>query len=269
MVCVLQPKSTKARTQLIQIGLIETNPLAALHLKRVLQRDRHIHVFSAGFGILDRNLKKHKSIVVIDIGSIKQPTSRSLAALHRKLPGVGILALGEEVQQKDLDLLLRLGVRGFVPYGKVESQLREAIRALSVGDLWIPRDLLHQMLNKVIGRGQSAPDEGELTHRERLVVQLLEKRLSNKEIGNELLISLNTVKFHLSNIFRKLGVNDRYSAFDASIATGDSKADARNAVRKADYDFRAKTFPRDVARPVGQDIRSRGKDRISLVTATV
>jgi DNA-binding NarL/FixJ family response regulator len=52
------------------------------------------------------------------------------------------------------------------------------------------------------------------TQREKLVVDLLQHRLSNKEIGTVLKISERTVRFHLANIFSKLGVNDRYSVVD-------------------------------------------------------
>jgi DNA-binding NarL/FixJ family response regulator len=50
-----------------------------------------------------------------------------------------------------------------------------------------------------------------LTKRERTIVGLLKRRLGNKEIAAALKISEGTVKFHLSNVFRKLGVRDRRS----------------------------------------------------------
>jgi DNA-binding NarL/FixJ family response regulator len=49
-----------------------------------------------------------------------------------------------------------------------------------------------------------------LTARERLVVELLQQRLCNKEISARLSISQATVKFHLANIFNKLGLHDRH-----------------------------------------------------------
>ena len=57
---------------------------------------------------------------------------------------------------------------------------------------------------------------GIFTPREKLVIGLLERRLGKKEISQILGISESTVKFHLSNIFRKLGARDRLSAAEAA-----------------------------------------------------
>jgi DNA-binding NarL/FixJ family response regulator len=53
-----------------------------------------------------------------------------------------------------------------------------------------------------------------LTPRERLVVELLQQRLCNKEISARLNVSEATVKFHLENVFNKLGVHDRHLVAD-------------------------------------------------------
>jgi DNA-binding NarL/FixJ family response regulator len=53
-----------------------------------------------------------------------------------------------------------------------------------------------------------------LTHREVEVARLLKRKLSNKEISASLAVSEGTVKFHIANIFSKLGVRDRWSAVE-------------------------------------------------------
>jgi LuxR family maltose regulon positive regulatory protein len=63
-------------------------------------------------------------------------------------------------------------------------------------------------------------ESGGLTERERSVMRLLSAGLSNKEIGRQLNLSDNTVKFHLRNIFAKLNVTTRTAAVTASRNSG-------------------------------------------------
>ena len=57
----------------------------------------------------------------------------------------------------------------------------------------------------------------QLTDRERDVLKCLADGLNNQEIADQLVISLGTVKFHISNIFQKLGVDSRVEAVKAAI----------------------------------------------------
>jgi DNA-binding NarL/FixJ family response regulator len=114
--------------------------------------------------------------------------------------------------------LLRLvlqGVRGFISYNTARSELPRAIRVVAEGHLWINRAILDKLpdyrQSLSVGRNDSRP---RLTPREGAFVDMLQQRLSNKEIASKLAISERTVKFHLKNLFTKLGVHDRYSAAD-------------------------------------------------------
>src|SRR5438270_719609 len=65
----------------------------------------------------------------------------------------------------------------------------------------------------------SLPTQNVLTDREGEVLQLLKHHLSNKEIGLKLVVSESTVKFHVANIFSKLGIHDRQSVLDFDKST--------------------------------------------------
>jgi DNA-binding NarL/FixJ family response regulator len=78
------------------------------------------------------------------------------------------------------------------------------------------------MLSSGLGK-QKRREHSALSPRESEIVGLLQRRLSDKEIGCALGISERTVRFHLHNIFEKLGVHDRYGVVDFARTAGPSE----------------------------------------------
>ena len=110
---------------------------------------------------------------------------------------------------------LQAGASGFLLKTAEAEQLIDAIHVLGAGDgLLSP-----QVTRRVIARFASTrptptntPQVDELTSRERDTLLLLARGLSNAEIANELFVSPETVKTHVSNILMKLGLRDRIAA---------------------------------------------------------
>jgi len=103
------------------------------------------------------------------------------------------------------------GIDGFVTlHKKWKTELPKAAFALLRGRLWVPSEVLlafvkqmKTLLDRQLLAGQS------LTAREGQVLQLLYRHLTNKDIAHELSISERTAKFHVSNVLRKLGLENR------------------------------------------------------------
>jgi DNA-binding NarL/FixJ family response regulator len=99
---------------------------------------------------------------------------------------------------------------GVVPPDAPPEELAAAVAAAAQGLIVLPRSLTERLLQ------EPAPSVEELsetlTAREREVLDLLGRGLSNKLIGRELHISEHTVKFHISSLYAKLGVNNRAEA---------------------------------------------------------
>jgi len=117
---------------------------------------------------------------------------------------------GNAGDEEILDLLYD-GVDGFVRITeRIEEELLQAVRALMSGDLWMPQRVIHEYVRRtnLLLNSQLKP-EPPLTARESQILQLVVRHLSNREIGGTLEISERTVKFHISNIFNKTGVQGR------------------------------------------------------------
>lgn len=203
--------------QKVSICLVEHNPLAAERLLQVLEADAAIHVFSCQEVLGERAaLRKDVSIFVIDQGTLPDPLSKYLRFVRFHLPELKPIVLDVPQPPGELLTLLVLGTKGFVTYSEACESLCAAVRAVNEGHLWFAPDILEQYVqfSSLVAQAKAGGDS--LTPRERRIVGLLKRRLANKEIAAILGISENTVKFHLSNIYNKLGVSDRQSAVEVA-----------------------------------------------------
>ncbi|HXE75169.1 MAG TPA: response regulator transcription factor [Candidatus Xenobia bacterium] len=203
---------TAERRARIAVGLLARNPLAVDQLRSFLKGDPAIRVFRedeiAGAGSTNRAV----SVAVVDRGSLSEPLGRCLCWIRLRFPSARTLVVGRPQPVEELVSLLVLGVHGFVAYDDAATELRTAVRRLSEGRLWFAAEVLERYVAYTRGVERLKQDGGALlTRRERHILELLHRRLANKEIATILRISENTVKFHLSNIYTKLGVRDRYS----------------------------------------------------------
>jgi DNA-binding NarL/FixJ family response regulator len=214
---------TRAQTKegKIAVCVVERNPLAAHYLRSVLGRDDHLEVLSERNTLsTPRACEIPTPIFVVDTGTLSCALVTYLTVVRSRFHDARILLLGSEPSADELRRLPLLGVKGFVPYHDVKHRLSLALQTISHGDSWFAPELLDEFAaysKSLRSRGQSGGKRrGMFTPREELVVGLLNRRLGNKEIASALGISERTVRFHLVNVFRKLGVHDRQSAADVT-----------------------------------------------------
>jgi DNA-binding NarL/FixJ family response regulator len=199
----------------ITIGLVEQNPLAIPYLEQLLRQSR-MRVYSDKALLTSEDPGRRPiSVFVVDVGTLNTPLHIFAQQLKNRHPNSKILLLGDKPANSHLALLMGLGVHGFVGYSEVRSRLTKAITAVIKQELWFPLEVVDQFASGVKPR-ESCWEF--ITRREQAIIGLLEKRLTNKEIASLLNVSENTVKFHLSNIFRKLEVHDRQSVIVAAIS---------------------------------------------------
>jgi DNA-binding NarL/FixJ family response regulator len=125
-------------------------------------------------------------------------------------------------QTDEVERLSRLAVWGILPVDASAEELSVALHALAEG-LWVGAPTLVQRLLErhampVLEQAEQVVDR--LTERERQVLQLTAEGLANKQIAGALEISENTVKFHLSSLYAKLGVTSRTEAVRAGARRG-------------------------------------------------
>lgn len=105
-------------------------------------------------------------------------------------------------------------IRGVLPQSADLEQIVQAISCLSDGEHWLPRQWLAEHFETFRSRESSAPSPAlnRLTDSERKILLQLAEGKSNTDIANFLFLSHNTVKTHIYNLYRKLGVSNRVQA---------------------------------------------------------
>jgi DNA-binding NarL/FixJ family response regulator len=119
---------------------------------------------------------------------------------------------------------LRAGASGFLLKDAPAEQLVAGIRTVASGDALLAPSITRRLIEGFIRRPPAHRAEGEalgeLTPREREVLQLLGQGLSNAELAQELFVSEATIKTHVARIFSKLGLRDRVHAVVFAYETG-------------------------------------------------
>jgi DNA-binding NarL/FixJ family response regulator len=122
-----------------------------------------------------------------------------------------VIVLTAAEDDRDVVRAMRLGARGVVLKQSASDLLLKSIRKVHDGEIWLD----NRMTAEVIDAFKKSSESGQrrekplLSEREKEIVQLVAQGFRNREIGEKLFISEQTVKNHLHNIFDKLGVSDR------------------------------------------------------------
>ncbi|ARU60097.1 DNA-binding response regulator [Tumebacillus avium] len=149
-------------------------------------------------------------VVIMDINMPGLGGVEAVERLIAKYPSLRILILTMFNQDEYLFRTMQAGACGYLLKDSPVTEVIDAIRTVMQGGSVLHPDLTHKLLASY--REKEKPDGEKLSPREHEVLTTLVKGLSNKEIAEHLFISETTVKLHISNIYRKLGVKSRSQA---------------------------------------------------------
>ena len=156
----------------------------------------------------------HPDVVLMDI---RMPVLDGIAATEQLLrlpspPRVLVLTTFD-VDDYVVDAL-RVGASGYLLKDVDPEDLVRAVRSVAAGDMPLAPVVLHRLVSSYVERGSRRPDDRlqTLSDREREVLALLGRGLTNAEICEALVVSLPTAKTHVANVLTKLGLRDRVQA---------------------------------------------------------
>ncbi len=212
----LTPPQQGADVATVRIMLVDDHAIVRQGLRSILERERDLIVVAEAstpgeaLTVIGRS---DPHIVLLDLKLSTASDTEGLdlcAELTSRHPDIGVLVLTTFLDEQLVLKAIRAGARGYVLKDVDTSGLVRAIRDVSRGESAFDARSAAAMV-----RGLNTPDPEEsqqLTAREREVLRLLARGLSNRDIGAKLYISETTAKFHVGNILRKLGVSRRAEA---------------------------------------------------------
>jgi DNA-binding NarL/FixJ family response regulator len=151
-------------------------------------------------------------VVLMDLRMPLVDGVNAIRQITAEFPAARILALTTYEGDGDIKRALEAGARGYMLKDMLLSDVIAAVRAVQRGERVIPP--------AVAARLAEFNDQPDLTEREREVLTLAARGLSNKEIARAIGRTDETAKIHLKNIFTKLNVTDRTEAVTTAMARG-------------------------------------------------
>jgi NarL family two-component system response regulator LiaR len=147
-------------------------------------------------------------VVLMDIMMPVMDGVAATQAIKRQYPKIQIVALTSFQEDELVQNALKAGAVGYLMKNVTARELAAAIRSAKEGKM----TLSSEAAQALVRASQQAQETEALTDREREVLKLMVEGLNNAEIAERLVVSLSTVKYHISNILGKLGVDNRVAA---------------------------------------------------------
>jgi len=207
---MVQEKHSQTR-----ILIVDDHPVVCSGLTNMLGCHAGLQVVaSASGGERALALLQHDQFDVMLL-DLRMPGMDGIAVLNklkeiRNPPRVIVLTSFEK--EEDIYRAIRAGAQGYLLKDASEDEMVSAILAVAEGKRYIPRDIAARLANRMLRE--------DLTSRELEVLELLAQGSTNKQIGQALKISDNTVRCHVVNIMEKLQVSDRTEAVANALKKG-------------------------------------------------
>jgi two-component system, NarL family, response regulator len=196
----------------IRVLVVDDHPLMRIGLRARIDAEPDMEVVAeAGDGpAAIAAYTAHKpDITLLDLRLPGMDGPQIISVIRQDDPGAKIIILTTYDADEDVYRAVQAGARGYLLKGTFAEGILEAIRNVHAGRRLIAPEVAARLADRV-----SSPS---LTSREVAVLELVAKGMSNKEIGAALFVSETTIKYHLKNIYAKLGASDRTEA--ALVAT--------------------------------------------------
>lgn len=186
----------------IRVLIADDHPLMLRSLRLVLDGSDQVEVVgeaTTGTQVLPLVESTRPQVVLLDVQLPELDGFSCLERIVASFPEVSVVMVSATDHPRTIDDAQKRGASGYIVKTVAPEEFVEAIVSAAQG-------------KGFVAIGLAAHGDSDLTERELAVVEAVARGLSNKEIGKELWITEQTVKFHLGNIFRKLEVANRTEA---------------------------------------------------------
>lgn len=192
----------------MRVLLADDHRLMLDGIRRALEADGGFEIVGEtqdGAAVLGLVKSTRPDLVLLDVRMPRMDGLACLDAIRKRFPGVKVVMLSASTSQDLVETALRHGASAYLTKSVDPGDLPAALRRVLESDVPDPAV-------SVTGTEHAAAHDAGLTEREASILKAVARGLSNDEIARELWITQQTVKFHLTNTYRKLGAKNRTEA---------------------------------------------------------
>ena len=201
--------------QAIRILIADEYPILREGLRMLLETQHDFSVIGEASGGEDAWRLVHEvkpDVLLLDLATPRLAGLERLARLGGDNSCVRTLLLVGAMERNDVIKALELGARGIVLKESQTELLFKSIRTVMAGQYWVGRDTISDLVEALVGLHKSPPATQTgfgLTRRELEVLALIVAGYTNRDLAEELRITEDTVKHHMTNIFDRTGASNR------------------------------------------------------------
>ena len=196
------------------ILIADDHPLIRNGLRSVLERQPEFRVVAEaanGSEAIELATLHKPDVVLLDVGMPRLSGLDAAKYIHEKVPRCRILIVSMHADEGYVLRALNSGASGYLLKASQDTEVLDAVRAVLAGKSYfsveVTRILMEEHVNEMRRKGVENSYEL-LSLREKELMQMLISGRSNKEIADELFISVATAETHRNNIFRKLDIHN-------------------------------------------------------------
>ncbi|MDM7999004.1 MAG: response regulator transcription factor [Dehalococcoidia bacterium] len=210
----------------IRVLIADDHALVREGTRRMLEQEGDMQVVGeAGDGEETVKLacELKPDVAIVDIAMPKLDGIEATKQIKEKCPSVTVLILSAYDDDQFIFSLLEAGAAGYLLKSVRSRELVDAVRAVHAGESVLHPSIAKKVLNRFVstgGKPQAAKPADILSDREKEILRLATKGLSNADIAKELYLSVRTVQGHLGHIFNKLQVGSRTEAVVRALKEG-------------------------------------------------
>ena len=193
----------------MRVLIADDHPLILAGIKRALEEDDQFEVVAearVGSQVLPLVSQTNPDLALLDLRMPEMDGLTCLDRIRKQHPKVKVVILSVSTDPELIQNILNRGASAYIVKSvnlqDLPSALRQALEGTVYSAVGLPERAVEDEAAKAVG----------LTERETTILKALARGLSNEAIGKELWVAEQTVKFHLTNIYRKLEVSNRTEA---------------------------------------------------------
>ncbi len=210
----------------VNVMLVDDHEVVLEGLIRILEKQGGIKIVSVARSAeeaLEKIGRFPPDVVIVDIQLPGMNGIELIRRIKSQYPDIEAITLTVFDDEQFAKQAIKAGAIGYVIKDAAKEELVKAVRAAAKGESMISTSVARKLIEEIsepTGKKRREEDYEGLSQRELDVIKLMARGYNNRQIADILFISEHTVKVHIRNIFRKIGVSDRTNAVLWAIERG-------------------------------------------------